>query len=52
MIVKDVHVNVHDGVWISAPDDGLLVWEADGVYYQLAGISSLSLALQVADSIQ
>jgi hypothetical protein len=52
MIVKDVHVNGHEAVWISAPDEGLLVWEADGVNYQLAGLSSLSLALQVAESIQ
>ena len=52
MIVKDVQVNDHEAVWISTPDEGLLVWEADSVNYQLVGLSSLSLALQVAESIQ
>jgi hypothetical protein len=45
-------VNGQEALWTQAGDEGLLVWEAGGVNYQLVGLSDLELALRVAESIR
>ena len=52
VIVENVTVDGHEALWTSSGDEGLLVWEADGVNYQLVGLGNLELALQIAESIQ
>ena len=52
VIVENVIVNGHEALWTSSGDEGLLVWEADDVNYQLVGLGNLELALQVAESLQ
>jgi hypothetical protein len=52
VITQDVLVNGHEALWTSSGDEGLLIWEADGVNYQLVGLGNLELALQIAESVQ
>jgi hypothetical protein len=52
MVVIDTEVTGHKALWTQADDEGLLVWEADGVNYQLVGLSDLEVALRVAESLQ
>ena len=52
MTVVDTIVSGREALWMQAGDEGLLVWEADGINYQLAGLSDLELALKVAESLQ
>jgi hypothetical protein len=52
MVVIDTVVNGQEALWTQADDEGLLVWEAGGVNYQLVGLSDLELALRVAESIR
>jgi hypothetical protein len=48
----EVDVNGHAGVWMPGTEDSLLVWEADGVSYQLTSRLSLDEALAVAESLR
>lgn len=52
MVAIDTVVNGQEALWTQAGDEGLLVWEASGVNYQLVGLSDLELALRVAESIR
>jgi hypothetical protein len=52
MVAIDTVVNGQEALWTQADDEGLLVWEAGGVNYQLIGLSDLELALRVAESIR
>ncbi len=52
MEVKDVEVDGIKALWAQAGDEGMLIWEANGVSYQLNGVSELELALQIAESIR
>ena len=52
IVAVDTAVNGHEALWTQADDEGLLVWEADGVNYQLVGLSDLELARRVAESIR
>ena len=54
MVSVEVQVNGQDGLWIAAMDGfGLLMWEADGINYQLQlmGVGDLELALRIAESL-
>lgn len=50
--VVETTVNGQEALWALDGDEGLLVWEADGINYQLMGLSDLELALQVAESLE
>jgi Domain of unknown function (DUF4367) len=50
--VQNVTVAGHEGMWFQGAEDSLLVWEADGVNFQLSGSLSLSQALALAESLQ
>lgn len=52
MLVEDVTMGGVKALWTQDGDEGLLIWEADGVSYQLAGLSDVEFALQVAESIR
>jgi len=55
MTPVEVQVNGHDGLWIAAMDGfGMLIWEADGINYQLQlmGVGDLELALRIAESLR
>jgi len=55
MTTIDVKVNGQDGLWISPSDgSGMLMWEADGINYQLQlmGVGDLDLALRIAESLE
>lgn len=55
MTTVEVQVNGQDGIWISTTDGfGMLMWEADGINYQLQlmGVGDLELALRIAESLQ
>jgi hypothetical protein len=50
--VTDVTVNGRDAIWADAGEEGSLIWEAEGVTYQLNGLGDLDLALRIAESVQ
>lgn len=58
VLVEDVSINGQSGVWMTAAQPGqagehMLVWEVDGVSYQLAGnIHELEEALRIAESLK
>jgi len=55
MTTAEVHVRGQDGLWVSTEDGfGMLIWEANGINYQLQlmGVGSLELALQIAESLE
>jgi hypothetical protein len=52
MEAVDTEVDGHATLWTQAGDEGLLTWEADGVNYQLVGVSDLETALRIAESLQ
>jgi len=55
MTTVEVQVNGQYGLWISTTDGfGMLMWEADGINYQiqLMGVGDLELALRIAESLQ
>lgn len=52
IVVVDTEVAGHKALWTQDGDEGLLVWEADGINYQLVGLSDLELALRVAESLR
>jgi len=48
-------MNGQDGLWIATTDGfGMLMWDADGINYQLQlmGVGDLELALRSADSLK
>ena len=51
IVTVDTVVSGHQALWTQADDEGLLVWEAGGVNYQLVGLSDLELARRVAESL-
>ena len=51
MLVVDTLVDGHAALWTQAGDEGLLLWEANGVNYQLVGVADLETALQIAESL-
>jgi hypothetical protein len=58
ILVEDVSINGQPGVWMTAAQPGedgehMLVWEVDGVSYQLQGtIHELEEALRIAESLK
>jgi hypothetical protein len=50
--VEEVEVDGREALWTQAGDEGMLVWEADNVNYQLVGVSDLEVALRIAESIE
>jgi len=50
--VVSLTVDGRPALWMDAGEEGLLVWEAGGVSYQLAGLSDAEAALQVARSLR
>lgn len=55
MTTVEVQVNGQDGLWISTTDGfGMLMWEADGINYQLQlmGVGDLEMAIRIAESLQ
>ena len=51
IVAVDTNVAGHPALWTQAGDEGLLTWEADGVNYQLVGVSDLETALRTAESL-
>lgn len=52
MDVTELTVNGREAIWVSGGEEGTLIWEADGVNYQLNGLSDFALALQIAESVR
>ena len=52
IVAIDVEVGGQKALWTQAEDEGMLIWEAEGINYQLMGSSDLDLALQIAESLE
>jgi len=52
VVVVDTEVNGTPALWTLTGDEGLLIWEAGGVNYQLAGTSDLETAIKIAESLR